>query len=269
MEIKTLSLTNGKQTTQASLTAYLQTPTPKAPVQAFPALIFVSGGSMTHIPEEESEKTALTFAALGYQVFILRYSFVGEATPLYPAPLLDLAQAVSLVHHHEDSWHLNSKVAVMGFSAGGQVVALYNDYWQSTWLGEESGLTEAERHFDAAVLGYPVIDLDLGFPDEATLTKWTDAPAKYNASHHVNQANRPTFTWATVTDPLITVQNSLNYVQALQRENISQEIHLFDGGPHAMDVATDLVGPTVEPHKPHVHHWVTLADEWLTQTLSL
>ena len=32
MEIKTLSLTNGKQTTQASLTAYLQTPTPKAPV---------------------------------------------------------------------------------------------------------------------------------------------------------------------------------------------------------------------------------------------
>ena len=54
MEIKTLSLTNGKQTTQASLTAYLQTPTPKAPVQAFPALIFVPGGSMTHIPEEEA-----------------------------------------------------------------------------------------------------------------------------------------------------------------------------------------------------------------------
>ncbi|MDO4855141.1 MAG: alpha/beta hydrolase [Limosilactobacillus gorillae] len=268
MEIKTLSLTTSKHPTPATLTAYLQTPTPKAPVQAFPALVFVPGGSMTHIPEEESEKTALAFLARGFQVFVLRYSFVDEATPLYPSPLLDLAQAVNLVHQHQNDWSLTGKVAVMGFSAGGQIVALYNDYWKSGWLKEASGLSEEACHFDAAVLGYPVIDLDLGFPNPATMPKWTNDPERFSASYHVNADCRPTFTWGTVTDPLITVQNTLNYVQALQQENISQEIHLFDGGPHAMDIATDLVGPEEEPHRPHVHHWVTLADEWLKQTLN-
>lgn len=267
LQITTYPLTTPARATKATLTAYLQTPTPKAPVQAFPALVIVPGGSMTHIPEAETEKTALTFLAHGYQVFVLRYSFLGEATPLYPAPLLDLAQAVALVHANADDWQLDGHLAILGFSAGGQVSALYNDYWASDWLAQASRLTPDQRQFDALVLGYPVIDLDLGFPAKEQLPRWTSDPEKFNASHQVNANNRPTFTWATTTDPLVTVQNALNYVQALQDHGISQEIHLFDGGPHGMDVATPLVAPRDEPHKPHVHHWVTLADEWLRSQL--
>lgn len=263
MQITTYPLTTASRTTPATLTLYRQTPTPKAPVQQFPTLIIVPGGSMTHIPLAETEKTALTFLARGYQVGVLRYTFLGEATPLYPAPLLDLAQAVALVHTHQEAWDLNGQIALLGFSAGGQVSALYNDYWHSSWLGQASGLSPAQRRFDALVLGYPVIDLDLNFPAPDQVSAWTDQPQRFSASYQVNEFNRPTFTWATTTDPLVTVQNALNYGQALQNQGIAQEIHLFDGGPHGMDIATPLVAPTTEPHKPHVHHWVTLADEWL------
>ena len=60
MEILTQSLNSAKRQTQATMTAYLQTPTPNSEVQTFDPLLIIPGGSMTHIPEEETEKTALS-----------------------------------------------------------------------------------------------------------------------------------------------------------------------------------------------------------------
>lgn len=67
MKITQYQLNNPNYSTKATLTAYLQTPTPGSQLQEFPALIIVPGGSMTHIPVAESEKTAIAFAAHGYQ----------------------------------------------------------------------------------------------------------------------------------------------------------------------------------------------------------
>lgn len=56
MKVTQYLLNNPNYPTKATLTAYLQTPTPGSPLQEFPALIIVPGGSMTHIPVAESEK---------------------------------------------------------------------------------------------------------------------------------------------------------------------------------------------------------------------
>ena len=63
MQVQTYSLTTDHRTTPATLTAYLQTPTPGSTVQQFAPLLIIPGGSMTHIPVEETEKTALAFAS--------------------------------------------------------------------------------------------------------------------------------------------------------------------------------------------------------------
>lgn len=117
MQVVTINLSNSRYRTQAFLTVYLQTPTPKSPVQEFPVLVIVPGGSMTHITAEESEKTAIAFAARGFQTMILRYSFLDEHNPLYPYPLFDLAQAMQMINHHRSSWHLSSQTFILGFSA--------------------------------------------------------------------------------------------------------------------------------------------------------
>lgn len=264
MQVVNINLSNQRYRTQASLTVYLQTPTPKSPVQEFPALVIVPGGSMTHITAEESEKTAIAFAARGFQTMILRYSFLDERNPLYPYPLFDFAQAMQTINHHRSSWHLSPQTFILGFSAGGHIAALFNDYWASSWLKGQTGIQEEVLKPTAIVLGYPVIDLDAGFPKEAqTLNRWTDHPERYNASQHVNDNNRPTFTWATMDDPFVPVQNSINYALALHAHNIPQELHLFAHGPHGMDIANSLVAHHVDGDQPHVAHWVDLACEWL------
>ena len=263
MKITQYQLNNPNYSTKATLTAYLQTPTPGSQLQEFPALIIVPGGSMTHIPVSEYEKTAIAFAAHGYQVFILRYTFLNEAKPLYPKPLLDLATAVQLVKHHRIEWSIDKRLFILGFSAGGHITALYNDYWSTPWLSQLSGITNEEMRPTKIVLGYPVIDLDAGFPDEKVIPQWTDNPRKYSASYHVNTANVPTFIWHTLDDPFVTVQNTFNYSMMLQKNNISQEIHIFTHGPHGMDIANQLVAHHPDGDQPHVAHWVTLANEWL------
>lgn len=266
MQIIKQSLADKNYTTQATLTAYLQTPTPKSPWQEFPPLIIVPGGSMTHIPPEESEKTALAFAARGYQTFILRYSFLDESQPLYPKPLIDLARAIQVVKHHRQEWHLRDQLFILGFSAGGHVTALYNDYWSTQWLSHLTGFTNEAMRPTKIVLGYPVIDLNAGFPsDQQTIGQWAADPAKYSASRHVSEQNVPTFIWHTMDDQFVPVQNSINYSLALQKYHIPQELHLFTHGPHGMDIANKLVAHHADGAQPHVAHWVELADEWLLQ----
>lgn len=256
MEIHKINLNSQDYSTAAYLQLYLQTPTPHSPKQEFDPLIILPGGSMTHISWAESEKTAIAFAARGYQTMILRYSFISDHRPLYPYPLFDLKRALQVLDQHQSDWHLSQQRFVLAFSAGAHVAALYNDYWSASWL---RGLS-----VDAFVLGYPVIDLDAGFPKTATdLEKWTDQPQKFNASQHVNKHNAPTFLWHTMNDPLVPVENTLRYSRALLQNSILQEVHLFAHGPHGMDIANSLVAHHPDGDQPHVAHWVQLADEWL------
>ena len=258
MEIKNYSINE-----HAQLTAYLQSTYPD---QELPAILIVPGGSMTHIPIESSEKTALRFNALGFQAFVLRYTFLNEQQPLLPQPILDLAAAVIMVKMHREEWRLNNQLTLLGFSAGGLIVSLYNDYWDSTWLTNQLGTQSAILKPSNVILGYPVIDLDLGFPNDVdTLHQWTNDPEFYSASHHVTDTNVPTFLWATMDDPLITVQNTINYSLALHAHQIPHEVHLFQHGPHGMTIANSLAAKPTEPDHadPHVAHWIDLASEWL------
>lgn len=263
MNISKIPLSTNNDT-PAYLTAYLQEPTPHSPWQQFPPLIIVPGGSMTHIPVQEADKTAIAFAARGYQPFILRYTFLQDRQPLYPQPLTDLAQAVNLIRHHQEQWHLTSDIFILGFSAGGHITALYNDYWSTSWLNDLTGITNDNLKPSKIVLGYPVIDLGLGFPRDAkTIAKWADDPKRYSASLHVNEHNVPTFIWHTMDDEFVSVENAIHYSLALKKNNISQEMHLFTHGPHGMDIANQLVAHHSDGTQPHVAHWVDLADEWL------
>ena len=66
-------------------------------------------------------------------------------------------------------------------------------------------------------------------------------------------------------DPLITVQNTINYSLALHAHQIPHEVHLFQHGPHGMTIANSLAAKPTEPDHadPHVAHWIDLASEWL------
>lgn len=132
MQIIKTPLNQVNPQSQAELISYVD---PSLTDALNPALIFVPGGSYTHIDFKQSEKVALRFLSLGFQVSILRYSFVDEVQPLFPAPLLETAQAIATTKQNAAQWHVDrQKVMLMGFSVGGHVVANYNNLWSSDYF---------------------------------------------------------------------------------------------------------------------------------------
>lgn len=248
----------------AQLTGFLHQPDKNAHQTALPAIIIVPGGSYTSIPVGQAESLAMAFAGHGYQAFFLEYTLLSDQTPLDLAPVFDLAWAVQLIRQRATDWHVDAdQLTPVGFSVGGHIVALYNDYW--------ANVLPQTLHVDAAVLkpqqvilSYPVISPLLGFPkDAATLAKWSATPTKLAADQHVSATNRPTFIWVTADDPIVPATNSLAYATALAQANVPYELHVFKHGPHGLALANHQTAWKTDAVQPHAAHWLELALEWL------
>ncbi|ANK60177.1 alpha/beta hydrolase [Loigolactobacillus backii] len=263
----------GERVASAYLQGYVRELDPKITQTAYPALIIVPGGSYTHIPEAQAETMALAFAAHGLQVFYLRYHFIKDTAPkpLLPQPIIDLGAAVLTLRQHASEFRINpTQIIAAGFSVGGHIVSLYADYWQSKWLTHALNVHPEQLKLAAAILSYPVIRLDAGFPaSQEQLTKITNQPAKFAADEAVTNANPPTFIWHTMDDPMVPVSNSLRYLTALYQQKIPVEAHFFHHGPHGLALANQQTAWKADANQPHVAHWVDLAIEWLNETLAL
>lgn len=248
---------------KAYLQGYLRDPAEDT--GTYPAIIIVPGGNYTHIPEQQAEDLALAWSARGYQAFFLRYSFVDEQTPLLPAPVVELAKGVALLRRNADNWQIDTEhIFVAGFSVGGHITALFNDLWHDEAFNKLAGTTPYEIKPRAVILSYPVITPADGYPtDAAMLASWTDDPAKIAADKLVNSRNVATFIWTTAEDPMVPVQNALDYAQASIANHVDTELHIFHQGPHGLALANQVTAWKPGTALPHVAHWLNLAEEWL------
>ncbi|MHA8137780.1 lp_1002 family arylesterase [Lactobacillaceae bacterium Scapto_B20] len=234
----------------------------------YPAVIIVPGGSFTHISEQQGESFALSFTAKGYQSFYLRYSFENEKHPLLPHPILELAAAVSYVKQHADDLNVDpNRIVISGFSIGGLVVSLYNNLYDEPKLIEQTNAKSAQELKPAAtILGYPVIDLKLGFPkDQNKIENWVTHDYEVAAENGVTKTNVPTFIWHTADDPFVPSINAIKYAEALAKQQIDYELHIFHHGRHGMAMANSLTAWNDESNDEHVAQWFPLAIEWLDQ----
>lgn len=253
-----------KLTSSAQLTGFLHEPDQNAHQTDLPAIIIVPGGSYTHIPTGQAESLAMAFAGHGYQAFYLEYTLLGDQQPLELAPVLDLGRAILTLRQNATAWHVDAeRITPVGFSVGGHVVALYNDYW-STEVAAQLHAAADDLKPQQVVLGYPVISPLLGFPkDQPTIDQWSASPATLAAEHHVNANNRPTFIWVTADDPIVPATNSLAYATALATAKVPYELHVFKHGPHGLALANAQTAWKADADQPHAAHWLTLALEWL------
>ncbi|UQS85648.1 alpha/beta hydrolase [Apilactobacillus apisilvae] len=235
-----------------------------------PAIVIIPGGSYTHIPMVQAESIALNYSAKGYQSFFLRYTFEQEAKPLLPNPLIELANTIKLIRKNAQKWNIDpDRIVISGFSIGGQIASLYNDFYDSKWLMDKVSINDSNiLKPNAVILNYPVTDLTLGFPDDKKrVNNWIDDKCELNAAEHVTDTNVPTFIWHTADDPAVPVTNSLNYSLELNQHNIDNELHIFHHGPHGMALANYVTAWKDDANNSHVAKWFDLANDWLKEIL--
>ena len=131
------------QERNVTLTCYIQhIVSENTTVTKRPAIIVLPGGGYQYCSQRESDPAAFPYLAAGYQAFVLNYT-VGENT-IWSQPLDDYEQAVELIKSKAEEWEIDtSRIAVIGFSAGGHLAA--------------AAATMARNRPAACILGYPVI----------------------------------------------------------------------------------------------------------------
>lgn len=233
----------------------------------YPVMVICPGGGFTYHSGREEAPIAARFAAEGMHTVVLNYQLETGQTTVYPWALQQLGATIDWITAAAGTHHVDpEKIILAGFSAGGHVVATYNGLATDAVLRQQYGLDQYAGHHAAIVLGYPVIDLDGGFPGNvAERDKITTDPQLFAANKLVSTATKPAFVWQTITDELVPPLNSMMYVQALMAHGVDAEYHLFGSGIHGLALANHV---TQKPTKTkylndQASQWPGLAVHWL------
>lgn len=112
-----------------------------------PCMIVCPGGGYGFHSDLEAEPVAMKFLHQGFNVFILRYSV---APHRFPAQLCEVAATIELICRNAEQWNCDiQKIAMIGFSAGGHLVAHYTTMFDCT---EVRDVLPQSRNVNAAVL---------------------------------------------------------------------------------------------------------------------
>jgi acetyl esterase/lipase len=157
-------------------------------------------------------------------------------------PLEDAQRAISLVRAHAKEWRIDPhKIGVIGFSAGGHLVAAVSTHFNRRVYDPVDSADKQSCRPDFALAVYPG-HLAIGGVFEL------------NREIRVTHDTPPTFLVHAENDPIDPVDHSLVYYRALKQAGVPVELHLFAEGKHAFGLR-----PTSLP----ITAWPRLAETWL------
>jgi acetyl esterase/lipase len=238
------------------------------------SVLVIPGGGYQHVGiGHEGFQIADWLNEQGMPAFVLDY----RVKPYrYPVEIDDGRRAMRLIRAHAAEYGVDpNRIGVWGSSAGGHLASSLGTHCESV----AAGLTRAALNASAAnetakdpanepphdpvdelsckpdfmVLAYPVIAMEKPVahsgsrknlfgpdPDPVVLRD-------YSNQYAVTPSTPPTFIFATSYDPVVPVDNSLQFYAALVRAHVPVEMHLFDYANHGCGLCGSIIPLRVWP----------------------
>lgn len=199
------------------------------------------------------------FRDRGMAAFVLKYR-CGGGPHQHPVPLSDVQRAMQYVRHHADRWNIDPKrIGVMGFSAGGHLASTIATHFETDQTLDDTSLERTSSRADFAVLIYPVISMREQITHGGSRQNLLgqspsdDQVELLSNDEQVTQDTPPTFLVHATDDRAVPVANSLRYYEALVKNEVPAELHVFEQGGHGFGMRSDLP----------VNQWPELLQIWL------
>ena len=163
--------------------------------------------------------------------------------PKAPMALEDAQRTLGLVRFHAAEWHIDPhKIGVLGFSAGGHLVAAISTRFQQRLYPAVDEADKESCRPDFAVALYPG---HLWIVEEKF---------ELNPEIHVTRDTPPTFLVQAENDYVDGVNQSLVYYLALKHAGVPVEMHLYAQGGHGFGLRRTKLPITA---------WPQLVETWL------
>jgi acetyl esterase/lipase len=206
------------------------------------SIVVCPGGGYGGLAGHEGRDYALWLNDLGVSAFVLKYR-LGSHGYRHPRMVEDAARAVRLVRSKASEWAVDPKrVGIMGSSAGGHLASTLLTHFDAGNAGAKDPVEGQSSRPDLGILCYPVI----------TLGEFTHQGSKRNLlgenptpelvkllsnELQVTAQTPPTFVWHTAEDQAVPVQNALLFAEALARNKVPFDLHVYEKGRHGIGLA--------------------------------
>jgi acetyl esterase/lipase len=250
---------NAKGTDAVDIPKITLYPAPAAKANGAAVIVVPGGAYAVLASDHEGKMVAEWLNGIGVSAYVLQY----RVGPRYhhPAPIRDMQRAMRLVRSHATEWHLDlNRIGVLGFSAGGHLAATVATHYDDGVPDAKEVVERFSSRPDFAILAYPVISMMDPFTNKASrdnlLGEHPDPlfVSQLSNEKHVTKSTPPVFLFHTADDGAVPVENSIVFYNALRREKVAVEMHIFAHGPHGVGLA---------PRDPALSQWPKLAEQWM------
>lgn len=220
-------------------------------------VICPGGGYQGLAVSKEGHRIARYFCSHGITCGVLEYRI---APYRHPAPLLDAQRAIRIMRFHAPGWNLDpTKVGILGFSAGGHLTACAATLpaVDHDLPGDEIDAIDCRPDFFIPI--YAVVSIfepyaHLGsrrnlLGDRAEDMELVEA---LSPERHVNENTPPCLLIHTSEDKGVVPEHSIVFYQALKRNDVPAELHIYEKGGHGIGLQKN-------------HPWGPAALAWLKQ----
>jgi acetyl esterase/lipase len=245
-----------------TLTPYL----PTAEKATGVGILVCPGGGYGGLAGHEGAGYAEWLAEQGVAAFVLKYR-LGSAGYRHPVMLNDAARGMRLMRSKAVEWKLDPKrLGVMGSSAGGHLAATLVTHFDAGQPTSADAVETTSSRPDFGILCYAVISMgpNTHGGSKQNLLGTDPTPELVELLSNEKQVTKetpPCFLWHTWDDPVVKVENALEFATALRKAGVKFDLHIYQHGPHGIGLSIGKNGAAPNA----VHPWALDLLMWMRQ----
>jgi acetyl esterase/lipase len=225
------------------------------------AVVICPGGGYGRLAiDHEGWDVAKWFNKRGVAGIVLKYRLPSDAimSDKSIGPLQDVQEAIRIVRRKAAEWNIDpGKVGVMGFSAGGHLAGTASTMYNEKVYTVNDGISARP---DFSILMYGVLSMEEDITHKGSLENLLgknpskEMQNKFSNELHVTKETPPAFLVHSEDDGAVPVENSIRYFQALKKNSVPGELHIYEKGGHGYGLA---IGRGTESQ------WPVACETWL------
>lgn len=204
-----------------------------------PAVIICPGGGYAILAYNlEGTTVANILNNWGVTAVVLKYRLPSDEIMKDKSvgPIEDAQRAIQYVRENAEQFNIDpQKIGIMGFSAGGHLASTASTHFDKDYISNPDHISLRP---DFSILAYPVISMIDSLTHKGSRNNLigknpsSEIVKTFSNELQVTKNTPPTFLVLANDDNGVNPENSIKYYEALLKNHVPAELHIFQNGGH-------------------------------------